>query len=61
MGKITGQVSAVAFLLLIVGTVGLLANEFIMNWGRTATLVFAAASLVGLVIVAYSLVRGGRG
>jgi hypothetical protein len=61
MGKPTGRFGAVAFLLLIVGTLGLLANEFIMNWGRTATLVFATSSAVGLVILGYSLVRGGKG
>ena len=61
MGKITGRISAVAFLLLIVGTLGLLANEFIVNWGRTTTLVFAASNVIGLVILGYSLVRGGKG
>ena len=61
MGKITARISAVAFLLLIVGTLGLLGNEFIVNWGRTATLVFAASNVVGLVILGYSLARGGKG
>ena len=61
MGTITGRISVFAFLLLIVGTLGLLANEFIVNWGRMATLVFAASNIVGLVILGYSLVRRGKG
>jgi len=61
MGKITGRISVIAFVLLIVGTLGLLANEFIVNWGRTATLVFAASNIVGLLILGYSLARAARG
>jgi hypothetical protein len=37
------------FVLLIIGTVGLLLNEFVFDWGRTATLIFAAANVLGLV------------
>jgi hypothetical protein len=37
------------FALLIVGTLGLLANEFVFAWGRTATLAFAAANVAGLL------------
>ena len=61
MGKITGPISALACVLLIVGTLGLLANEFMVNWGRTATLLFAASNLVGLLILGYSLVRAKKG
>ena len=61
MGKLTGGISAVPFVLLIVGTLGLLANEFILSWGRTATLVFATFNIVGLSILGYSLVRGEKG
>jgi len=60
MSEITGRISTVAFLLLIVGTLGLLANEFVVNWGRTATLVFATSNVVGLVIIGHTLVRGGK-
>lgn len=38
-----------AMVSLVLGTVGLLANMFFLDWGRTATLVFAAINLSGLV------------
>ena len=43
-----------AFILLIIGTPGLLINEFIFDWGSTATLIFAALNIVGLAILAYT-------
>jgi len=43
-----------AFILLIIGTLGLLINEFIFDWGRTTTLTFAALNVVGLAILAYT-------
>ena len=42
----------IAFILLIIGTVGLLINEFIFDWGSIATLAFAAINVVGLVVLA---------
>jgi len=42
------------FILLITGTLGLLINEFIFDWGNTATLTFAALNVVGLAILAYT-------
>ncbi|MFC2014014.1 hypothetical protein ACFLU8_03955 [Chloroflexota bacterium] len=42
----------IAFILLIVGTLGLIINEFIFNWGSTATLIFAAINVVGFVVLA---------
>ena len=42
------------FVFLIPGTLGLLLNEFFFEWGRAATLSFAAANLVGLLVLAYS-------
>ena len=44
-----------AFILLIIGTLGLLINEFILDWGRTATLTFSAVNVVGLAILACTL------
>ncbi|NQT72693.1 MAG: hypothetical protein HQ553_07965 [Chloroflexi bacterium] len=41
-----------AFVLLIIGTLGLLINEMIFDWGRSATLTFAAVNVVGLVALA---------
>jgi len=43
-----------AFILLIIGTLGLLINEFIFDWGSTATLTFAIVNAVGLVILAFA-------
>ena len=37
------------FVLLILGTLGLLLDEFALHWGRLATLAFAAANAVGLL------------
>jgi len=48
-----------AFILLIIGTIGLLMNEFIFDWGRAATLIFAAFNFVGLAILAFAT-RGIR-
>ena len=38
-----------AFVFLIIGTLGLLINELAFDWGRAATLAFAAVNFVGLV------------
>ena len=43
-----------AFILLIIGTAGLLVNEFALDWGRTATIIFAAINVSGLVVLAYT-------
>jgi len=43
-----------AFILLGIGTIGLLSNEFIFDWGRVATLIFAFFNFVGLAILAFS-------
>ena len=42
----------IPFFLLIIGTLGLLLNEFIEAWGSTATLVFALSNLIGLILLA---------
>ena len=38
-----------SFILIFIGMLGLLLNEFMFDWGRTATIIFAAINLVGLV------------
>ncbi len=48
------NVEMVPFLLLLVGTLGLLLNEFLFAWGRATTLAFAIANLIGLVILGFS-------
>ena len=41
---------------LLLGTAGLLMNEFIFAWGRPATLTFAALNIIGLAqfVIIYS-------
>ncbi len=43
-----------AFILLILGTLGLLSNEFIFHWGRPAVLTMATLNVVGLAILAFT-------
>jgi len=43
----------IAFVLLGVGTIGLLINELILDWGRCATLTFAIINVVGFVSLAF--------
>ncbi len=42
----------IAFILLIIGTTGLLVNEFVVDWGRCAVITFACLNVVGLVALA---------
>ena len=42
-----------AFILLIIGTIGLLVNEFIFDWGRLATVRFTIFGVAGLAILAF--------
>ena len=44
----------IAFVLLIIGTIGLLINELILDWGRCATLTFAIVNVIGLAILAFT-------
>ena len=46
-----------AFILLIIGSIGLLVNEFIFEWGRVGTLVFAVFNFIGLAILAIMYLR----
>ncbi|MFC2068922.1 hypothetical protein ACFLTP_07965 [Chloroflexota bacterium] len=43
----------IAFILLIIGTVGLLLNEFVFDWGRVATMILAVCNLIGLATLAF--------
>ena len=45
-------IKLIAFILLTIGTLGLLINEFAFDWGRVATLVFAIVNFMGLAILA---------
>lgn len=46
-----------AFILLLIGTTGLLVNEFVFDWGRAGTLVFAVFNGMGIVILAIIYLR----
>ena len=49
-----GEVARLSgFILLIIGTLGLLINEFVFEGGRAATLTFAVFNLVGLTTLAF--------
>jgi len=49
-----------AFILLIIGTLGLLINELIFDWGSAATLTFAALNVGGLVLLAFMIWGTGK-
>ncbi|MCJ7808108.1 MAG: hypothetical protein MUP73_05315 [Dehalococcoidia bacterium] len=40
------------FVLLTMGTLGLLINEFVFDWGRVAPITFAVFNIAGLAILA---------
>jgi len=41
-----------AFVLLIIGTIGLLVNELILDVGRATVLTFAVLNIIGLILLA---------
>ncbi len=47
----------IAFVLLIIGTVGLVLNELVFDWGTVATLLFAVSNLIGFATLASSYWR----
>ena len=42
----------IAFVLLVVGTFGILINEFVLGWGWIANVSFADLNILGLLILA---------
>ena len=44
----------IAFILLIIGTIGLLLSEFVADWDRGVTITFACLNGVGLIVLAYT-------
>ena len=44
----------IAFIILIIGTTGLLINELIFDWGRCVTLTFAIINIVGLASLTFA-------
>ena len=51
--------TVIAFILLVTGTVGLLVNEFVFDWGRPITILLACLNVVGLVVLPFAM-RGAR-
>ena len=49
-----------AFVLLIIGTIGLLVSEFVADWGRGITITFACLNVSGLVILAFATWTTGK-
>ena len=49
-----------AFVLIFVGTIGLLVNEFVADWGSGATITFACLNAVGLVVLVFSAWTMGK-
>ena len=43
-----------AFILIIIGTIGLLLNEFVWEHSSTRTIIFAVVEFVGLVNLAFA-------
>ncbi len=50
----------IGFILLVVGTLGLLVNEFVFEGDRAATLTFAVFNLVGLTTLAFVFWRAKK-
>jgi len=51
----------IPFILLIIGTIGLLVNEFVTDWGRGATITFAFFNALGLAaLVIYNWTKRKR-
>ena len=50
-------IKLIAFIFLTIGTLGLLINEFVSDWGRVATIVFAIVNFIGLTILAATYLR----
>jgi len=53
-------IKLIAFVLLIVGTIGLLVNEFVTDWGSGVTIAFAFLNILGLVVLAYATWTMGK-
>lgn len=51
----------IAFVLIIIGTAGLLVNEFVIDCGRAIAMVFAVLNIAGLVILFIELSRMRKG
>jgi len=50
-------VRLIAFILILIGTIGLLVNEFFLDWGSVAVIIFAILNIIGLVFLGLSRQR----
>ena len=48
------KIEFIPIVLLVVGTLGLLLNEFVFDWGRASTLSFAVINIIGLLVLGYT-------
>ena len=53
-------VKIATFVLIAIGTAGLLVNEFVTDLGRAATITFAGLNVVGLVVLGYTSMSRSR-
>lgn len=51
------QSSPFCFILLLIGTAGLLINEFVVHLGTATTLIFALFNVIGLILLGSWLFR----
>ena len=49
-----GTIKLSGFVLLIIGTLGLLVNEFVFDWGSLATVTFAVVNVVGFALLVFA-------
>ena len=49
-----GTIELSGFVLIIIGTLGLLANEFVFDWGSLATVTFAVVNVVRLALLSFA-------
>ena len=48
-------IETISFVLLLIGTFGLLVNEFVFKWTTIVTLTFAVANVIGLFALGIAL------
>ena len=59
--KLRECIAISGFVLIIIGTVGLLLNEFVWSSNSSRTIIFAVVNIVGLVILALTQFGMGKG
>ena len=59
--SVTGALRLTGFILVAIGTLGLLLSEFALDDSRALTILFAALNFTGLLILASQAIRKGTG